>query len=295
MYNIILFDFQYHPCIMVAVSGVSNGLVGRLLCDRSRPSQCYSVMLWMQFLDFYRTIVMEGGGLQRRGRLEWLNQRVLRTVAVSIESAPVWGSDLVSSLIYCICLFLPLFFIPAFASSITLACLFPVPPCGYQCGAAHWELWFFCLWTKTHLCHHPPSPFPFPNTSSTSPPPASRPSSQSAGGIVNFIFSCRNHFVFVAADEISCNTSSGKINKYKWIPNHPHFLDAPTRERSYTPFFMHPDSECFYCPAVSLFLPPVWLVDVTFFLTTFLLNALFLDEWSSLGVLHEDSWKALHS
>ncbi len=128
-----------------------------------------------------------------------------------------------------------------------------------------------------------------------SSPPASRPFSQSAGGIVNFIFSCRNHFVFLAADEISCNTSSGKINKYKWIPNHPHFLDAPTRERSYTPFFMHPDSECFYCPAVSLFLPPVWLVDVTFFLTKVLLNALFLDEWSTLGVLHEDSWKASHS
>lgn len=48
------------------------------------------------------------------------------------------------------------------------------------------------------------------------------------------------------------------------------------------PFFMHPDSECFYCPAVSLFLPPVWLVDVTFFLTTFLLNALF---WTSGVVL----------
>lgn len=48
---------------------------------------------------------------------------------------------------------------------------------------------------------------------------------------------------------------------------HPHFLDAPTRERAY-PFFMHPDSECFYCPAVSLFLP-LWLVDVTFFLNTF--------------------------
>lgn len=48
------------------------------------------------------------------------------------------------------------------------------------------------------------------------------------------------------------------------------------------PFFMHPDSECFYCTAVSLFLPPVWLVDVTFFLTTFLLNALF---WTSGVVL----------
>lgn len=213
MYNIILFDFQYHLCIMVAVSGVSNGLDDQLLCDRSRPPQRYSVVLWMQFLDFYRTIVMEGGGLQSRGRLERLNQSVSRAAAVSIESAPVRGYDLVSSLIYCICLFLPHFFIPAFASPILPSMLFLHVDTSAACRAAHREL--FCLWTKTHLCQAPsPSlPYPPPLSNPYPPPPHPpifRPSSQSAGGIVNFIFSCRNHFVFVAADEISCNTSSGK-------------------------------------------------------------------------------------
>lgn len=242
MYNIILFDFQYHLCIMVAVSGVSNGLDDQLLCDRSRPPQRYSVMLWMQFLDFYRTIVMEGGGLQSRGRLERLNQSVSCTAAVSIESAPVRGYDLVSSLIYCICLFLPLFFIPAFASPILPSMLFLHVDTRAACRAAHREL-FACelkpIYAK-HPHHLSPIPSPFQSLSPPPHPPTFRPSSQSAGGIVNFIFSCRNHFVFVAADEISCNTSSGKINKYKWIPNHPHFLYAPMRERAYTPFFNAP-------------------------------------------------------
>ena len=40
-----------------------------------------------------------------------------------------------------------------------------------------------------------------------------------ASSIVNFIFSSRNQFVFVAADEISCNTSAG--NKHCYFLVHP--------------------------------------------------------------------------
>lgn len=126
--------------------------------------------------------------------------------------------------------------------------------------------------THTHM--HTSTFLPFsPFFFVFSPPPFNRPYSQSASGIVNFIFSCRNHFVLVAADEISCNTSSGKINKiWKWITAHPHFLDAPTRERAY-PFFMHLDSECFYCSPLSCFRPLISRFDFAFF--SFLIFILF--------------------
>lgn len=51
-----------------------------------------------------------------------------------------------------------------------------------------------------------------------------------ASSIVNFIFSSRNQFVFVAADEISCNTSAG--NKHCYFLVHP--------STSQYPFFFPP-------------------------------------------------------
>lgn len=150
-----------------------------------------------------------------------------------------------------------------------------------ECETAPWALLLFVCELKP-ICHKSHTPqhmhtstfLPFsPFFFVFSPPPFNRPYSQSASGIVNFIFSCRNHFVLVAADEISCNTSSGKINKiWKWITAHPHFLDAPTRERAY-PFFMHLDSECFYCSPLSCFRPLISRFDFAFF--SFLIFILF--------------------
>uniref|UniRef100_A0A8D2LPE1 RNA binding protein fox-1 homolog 1 n=1 Tax=Varanus komodoensis TaxID=61221 RepID=A0A8D2LPE1_VARKO len=50
---------------------------------------------------------------------------------------------------------------------------------------------------------------------------------QQATDIVNFIFSCRNQFVFVATDEISCNTSAVTDDFMLQTPTTTHLLQQP--------------------------------------------------------------------
>ena len=93
------------------------------------------------------------------------------------------------------------------------------------------------LWSFQAFQVHGPSAHFLATPMQTQPPPhpspvhmepiASEHVSPWASSIVNFIFSSRNQFVFVATDEISCNTSAGN--------RHSSFLMAPPQ--SQYPFF----------------------------------------------------------
>lgn len=91
-----------------------------------------------------------------------------------LNRSPSEGFDLVSSLIYCICLFLPLFFTPAFASPHAFpssSMLIPVQRAGPHTESSG----CFCLWTKPHLCQAPSPSVPYPLSNPLTPPPSLHP------------------------------------------------------------------------------------------------------------------------